>query len=174
MSDLKKYLNENRDVFDDREPSDGHFERFEERLNRHVAGKKRGRTLKIIRTGAIAASILLLVSVGIWLRNVSVTNAGKVAEQETGEFAEAEAFYREQMNEQVAGILCKLNKADAETRIRLEKDLQEVLENNDIRIDEIRDSRNEDRAIYYLVEHYRINLRALQFINDKLGEYFNC
>jgi hypothetical protein len=172
MSDLKKYLEENRNIFDDKEPLDGHFERFEERLNRLDAEKNRKQTLKVrlIAICSAAASILLIIATGIWLFN----SPEKETEPNISEFAETEMFYQTQMNGQIAAILCKLDKADDETRNLLEKDLQTLEEDNNRFLEEIRNQKNEELAIYYLVEHYNANLETLQSIDDKLGEYFNC
>jgi hypothetical protein len=173
MSDWKNYLNENGHVFDDKEPAEGHFERFEERLNRLAAGKKRKQTLKIrLVAFSAAASVLLIIFAGMWFYPSS-TAGEKLAEQ-GNEFSETEIFYKKQLDEQIAGILCKLDKADAETRIRLENDLQNIVEESDNFVKEIRNNENEELAIYYLVEHYKVNLETLHFINNKLENYFKC
>jgi hypothetical protein len=175
MSDfeLKKYLEENRSVFDDKEPQNEHFERFEVRLNSLAAAKKYKRKLKIRRvaTFSAAASILLIVAAGVWLLTPSPRNG---AMQHTNEFAEAETFYRVQMNEQIAAILCKIDNADAETRNQLKKDLQNLAAANNELVEEIRSNKDEELAIYYLVKHYSLNLEILQLIDEKLSEYFSC
>lgn len=168
MNELKKYLKENRDIFDTEEPLDGHFERFEERLNSSVT--KRKRRIWLVTTFSAAVSILLVVAAGIWLLKPAETNP----EQTVSEFVETEAFYREQMNEKIAAILCKLDKADDETRTQLEKDLQEIIDDSKSFVEEIKEYGNEELSIYYMMEYYNDNLQTLQFINDKLGEYFSC
>jgi hypothetical protein len=170
MSELKKYFEENRNIFDDKEPLDGHFERFEKHLDCLNTEKKRKQTLKIrfLTTFSIAASILLIVAAGLWL-NTSPDNVVVLSE-----FSETEAFYRKQMNEQIEAILCKLDKADDETRNLLEKDLQNMTDDNKLFVEEIKANKNEELAIYYLVEHYNANLQTLQSINDILSEYFKC
>jgi hypothetical protein len=172
MSDLKKYLEENRNIFDDKEPLDGHFERFEEKLNRFDAEKKRKQTFKarLVARYSAAASILLILATAIWL----FKSPEKETEPNISEFMETEMFYQTQMNGQIAAILCKLDKADDETRNQLAKDLQTLEEDNIVFLEEIRNQTNEELAIYYLVEHYNAKLETLQSINDKLGEYFNC
>jgi septal ring factor EnvC (AmiA/AmiB activator) len=165
MSDLKKYLKENRAIFDVQEPLDGHFERFEKRLNA-LDAKKQTPKIKFMTILSAAASILIIVAAGIWLLSTPETDFS--------EFAETETFYSRQMDEQLAAIRCKLDKADEETRNQLEKDLQSMTEDNSKFLEEISNQKNEELAIYYLVEHYNANLETLQFINAKLGEYFNC
>jgi hypothetical protein len=173
MNELKKYFEENRNIFDNEEPLNGHVERFEKRLNNLVTEKKRKQTLTVrfISTFSIAASIALMFAAGIiWM----LVSPQKEIEQNINEFTETEMFYREQMNGQISEILCKLDKADADTRNWLEKDLRSLTEDNNSFVEEIKEHGNEELAIYYLVEHYKANLQTLQLINTQLGEYFNC
>jgi hypothetical protein len=163
----------NRDIFDDCEPLDGHYERFEERLSRHLQEKKRKQTLKLKCFGAIsiAASIVLIVT-GIGLYRPS--GADDSTERNFSKFTKTEAFYRWQMDEQIAGINCKLSNADAETRIRLEKDLNGIVESAGNFSGKIHAGESEELAVYYLVEHYTASIKALQSINRKLEEYYDC
>jgi hypothetical protein len=61
MNRLEKYFGEHREAFDDQEPSPGHFERFEERLDKvHSCTRSRiGRPVIL----SIAAIILLLIAI---------------------------------------------------------------------------------------------------------------
>ncbi|MDR0866837.1 MAG: hypothetical protein LBO74_18175 [Candidatus Symbiothrix sp.] len=176
MNDLKNYLKENKAAFDSQEPADGHFERFEERLKAVSKEKKRKRTLKIrlISTFSVAASILLIIGISIHFHASPVDTGDPFAEQTANEFSLTNDFYKEQMNEQIAGIQCKLSKADTGTQNQLEGDLQKILEENDRFVQQIQNDANEDLAIFYLVKHYKANLHALEFINHKLGNYIEC
>ncbi|MEI6454837.1 MAG: hypothetical protein WCO93_00990 [bacterium] len=59
MNNLEKYVRQHREAFDDREPSSGHFERFEVRLDgAHNGSSRIGRPM-ILR---IAAAILFLIT----------------------------------------------------------------------------------------------------------------
>jgi hypothetical protein len=178
MRKWRNYIKENPSFFDDQEPEEGHFERFEERLNRSTQRDNNKRTALIKRVSAfsIAASIAILVLVGI--RFFSSPNA-VVEEISAGqnlkeEFLTTDDFYQEQMNKQIEVIQCKLASADSQTRNQLEKDLQSIRNENKHFVKEIQNDENEELAIFYLVKHYRANLRALQFINDKLGKQFEC
>lgn len=168
MRNWRNYIKENPTIFDDQEPEDGHFERFEERINRFTTENKKKRTLKrsIPAAFAIAASIAVLILVGV--RFFSIEQSIK------DEFQTTNDFFEGQMAEQIAGIQCKLASADSQTRNRLEKDLQSIRNENKHFVEEIQGDENEELALFYLVKHYRANLRALQFINDKLGKQFEC
>jgi hypothetical protein len=171
MNELRKYLIENRDIFDDLEPSEGHLERFAERLNARDDKQPRKSSLKrrLTLTFALAASVALIVAVGIWSLSKHEPTTSNI-----NEFAETESFYQAQMDEQIEAILCKLDKADPETRRQLDGDLRDIIEENRAFLDEIRNQTDRELAIYYLVEHYNVNLETLQSINDRLGEYFSC
>jgi hypothetical protein len=172
MSELKEYFDRNRIVFDNEEPSEGHFERFENRLNRCDVEKRRRQALKIkLRyTISAAVSILLVLAAGIW---ILISSQQDIAPS-ISEFEETEAFYSELMNGQIDEILCRLDKADYTTRTLLENDLRNLTLDTNSFVEEIRGHQNEELAIYYLVEHYSANLQTLQLINAQLGEYFKC
>jgi hypothetical protein len=168
MNDLKKYLNENRNIIDDMEPLNGHFERFEERLLSRAQERKRKKTLKMKLCGAVSiAASIVLVATGIRMYNAP-DDAGEIF----SEFVETEVFYRTQMDEQIAGIYRKLAETDEETQTVLTKDLEEIVESTDSFVEEIRDANDKELAIYYLLEHYEANLVALRFINEKLNDCF--
>jgi hypothetical protein len=176
MNDLKNYLKENKAAFDDQEPADGHFERFEERLKAVSKEKKRKRTLKIrlISAFSAAASILLIIGIGNHFHASPIDTGEPLSEQTANEFSLTNDFYQEQMNEQIADIQCKLSKADFETQNQLENDLQKILMENTLFVQQIQNDTHEDLAIFYLVKHYKANLHALEFINQKLGDYIEC
>ncbi len=63
MNDLDKFIRDHAGMFDDKEPAEGHFERFEERLeNLHVSET---RTMPIRLWMKIAAGIVILMTAGL-------------------------------------------------------------------------------------------------------------
>ena len=177
MESLKKYIKENRAVFDDKEPAEGHFERFEERLNRHLSKKQTKRTLKVrlITTFSVVASVLLLIMAAVWFHSSSETGKNQLAEQPNPtEFSVTNQFYAEQMNEKIEHIQCKLSVVSPDIRNQLEKDLHQIVTDNKQFVQKMQQEDNENLAVYYLVKHYEINIRALKFISDKLGKDVEC
>jgi ElaB/YqjD/DUF883 family membrane-anchored ribosome-binding protein len=171
MKNRKNYIEKNRIVFDDQEPEEGHLERFEEKLNRYSAeNKDKSVKIKWIHAFAIAASVALLLGVGIRYYSAPV----KVEQNPENEFFTTDNFYKRQMDSQIANIQCKLEKADTKTRKQLEDDLQSLIEENNRFVEKIQNDENEELALFYMVKHYKANLQALRFINNKLENYIEC
>jgi hypothetical protein len=63
MNTLENYFKENRGLFDDAEPSDGHFARFEEKLMAEERKREKGRfSVNWLRVAAVA---IILVASGL-------------------------------------------------------------------------------------------------------------
>jgi hypothetical protein len=124
---------------------------------------------------SIAASVALLVLVGVRFFTSPIEVDNQLVEKNlTEEFLTTDDFYRGQMDRQIADIQCKLDNTDSPAREQLERDLQSLLEENTVFVEEIQTGENAKLELFYLVKHYKTNLRALQFINEKLGKYVKC
>ncbi len=182
MKDRRKFIDENRDLFDDQEPSLGHTERFEAMLEKHAGSEKKGKSIKrakLIGFISIAASIAILIGVAVKFN--APDGMGTVQQEETDgteimitEFQTTNEYYNQQMEEQISDIMCKLANTDTENQAQLSEDLQKIIEDNTVFVDEMAKSENKEIAIKYLVKHYRTNIQALEDINEKLGKYTKC
>lgn len=179
MKELREHIKNNRVVFDDKEPSDGHMGRFEALLDQQeekitkIAFKK----VKLVTLFAAVASIAILVVVGIkFYEPQQATNSVQVAEEHrvSDEFHATNSYYNKQMQEQIADLMCKLANADPQNQARLNADLQKLIEENNRFVKEIARSDNQELAIAYLVKHYKTNIQVLENINEKLGKHTKC
>ncbi|MDR2057913.1 MAG: hypothetical protein LBP83_06480 [Dysgonamonadaceae bacterium] len=178
MEEWRNYIKENRAIFDDQEPGEGHCKRFEERLDSFARNNKHKRTLGIkpVKVFSIAASVIVFVYIGIqfFLPSKDAGEGLLVGQSPANEFITTNNFYKEQMKEQIASIQCKLSATDRQNRSQLEEDLQSILDENNRFTLKIQNIENEELALFYLVKYYRTNLRTLHFINNKLGKYVEC
>lgn len=176
--DIRKYIGENRDVFDDKDPSFGHIERFEALLNKQETEntrRKAPRRTLFIRTFAIAASIAILIGVAVtFYAPQSIDTVPTERGMETNEFQVTNDFYNQQMEAQIADIMCKLAYTDNENQAQLSHDLEKIIDSNKSFVREMANSENKDMALRYLVKHYKANIQALENINEKLGKYTKC
>ena len=179
MKNIRKHINENRSLFDDKEPSAGHMERFEALLDKQqseekVIVKSHRRTL-FVRTLAVAASLAILLGIGIKFYNPQPIKPIPAENKlDINEFQTTNDYYSQQMEMQISDIMCKLAHTDVENQIELTKDLEKIMDNNSSFIKEMANNENKEMALRYLVKHYKANIQALESINDKLGKYTNC
>lgn len=103
MKTLEDFIKENKEMFMNNEPPEGHFERFEERLEKlHRRNKMRF----ITRISSIAAIGLLLITSSIFIydryfdRNPVMLNLGDVNPQ----MQKVEFYYTSQIDQLSAGL----------------------------------------------------------------------
>ncbi|MDU1890994.1 MAG: hypothetical protein E6767_09915 [Dysgonomonas sp.] len=178
MKDLKKYIEENRDIFDDNEPIAGHFERFEALLDmqeKENQAQKPKRRIRLISAFSVAASIAVLIAVALKFYTLQPVEGGVQIESNVSEeFVTTNQYYNQQMEEQIADIMCKLAQTDEKNQEQLAAEMQKMKERNTAFVEEISKNENQEMAIYYLVRHYKTNIRQLENINEKLGKHAKC
>lgn len=176
MDNIRKRIQENRDLFDDKEPSVDHIERFEALLKEKQKPKSTKR-VGLIRVLSIAASITILIGVAIKLYNPQTMNDDippTAVIQASEEFKTTNSYYSQQMEERIADIMCKLAYTDTDNQKLLTKDLQKIMDSNSDFVKEMAENEDQETAIRFLVKHYKANIHALDNINEKLGKYTKC
>lgn len=176
----RKYIEDNRNLFDDKEPSAGHIERFEALLNsqrKEVAEEKKKpvKRVKLVALFSVAASIAVLVMVAVKFNStdgISVTPETEITKVD--EFQAMNDYYNERMKGQISDIMCKLAYTDEENQAQLTEDIQNIMSENSNFVDEMAKSEDKNLAIRFLEKHYKTNIQVLEDINEKLGKYTNC
>ena len=182
MKDRKEYIDRNRALFDDKEPTEGHFDRFEALLNKQEADslkekQRPNRKFLFIKLASTAACFAILIGIGIKLYDPESAGIIPTIEQNEGisqEFQATNEYYNQQMEEYIADIMCKLSNTDTDNQSQLSNDLQHIIDNNVSFVEEMKKNENKEMAIHYLVKHYKANIQALENINNKLGKVTNC
>jgi hypothetical protein len=174
----RRYIEENRALFDDMEPSSGHMERFEALLKLQAEEEKpqqRRKKIRFFSIISVAASIAVLIAVAIKVRTPE-QQAGATLQENViaNDFESVNERYNQQMQAQISNIMCKLSHTDRENQRLLTEDLQEIIEENTGFVNEMSKNKDEQLAIYYLEKHYETNIQVLEEINQKLGKYTNC
>lgn len=179
MKDRRKFIEENRDLFDDKEPLAGHADRFEALLNSQQLSEEKRRPVKkslLIRATAIAASIAILIGIGVkFYAPKSIDGIPDIENNNImNEFQATNDYYNQQMEEYIADIMCKLANTDVGNQSQLSTDLQKIIDSNTSFVEEMKKNENKEMALRYLVKHYKANIQALENIDKKLGKYTNC
>ncbi|MFC2090095.1 hypothetical protein ACFLT1_04900 [Bacteroidota bacterium] len=169
MSDLEKYMVENRSEFSSDEPGRGHMNRFNKKL-----GKKTSitRSLNIRHTLQIAASIAVILASGIVIVKSS-KGSTKVADNPViEEFQEAKTYYATQVNTRYEDIADFQFTSAEEKKILLEEltvmdtYYKELLQELDV-------NPGDERAMNALIQHYRIKIEVMDQIIEQLIEVKN-
>lgn len=178
MKDIRNKIEQNRDLFDDQEPSFGHMERFEALLkNQNEQNHKHTKKVRLVTILSVAASIAVLIAIAVRFYSPGDGSNGIPTTETisaTDEFKTTNDYYNQKMEEKIADIMCKLAYTDPENQAQLTKDIQKIIDSNDDFVNEIAKSENPEMAINYLVKHYKKNIDVLENIDEKLGKYTKC
>jgi len=168
--DIEKLILDNLDRLNNQEPKEGHFERFEEKLNRRRKGRK---TLRIAWRVAAAAVFLLLAV------NQALIYLAPVQEDESvtlgsisREYEDVEFYYTSSIEEgltrweqfEKVGLLTEEDKRMMDNEL---KEFENVLKGLQ---KELKANPNDERVINAMLMCYQNKLNVINLIINKLQE----
>lgn len=154
---LEDQIRNTPEAFDNALPPVGHFERFEQRLERHEKKKNffRYRWIAISSVAAVAAFLLML-------QYTSPIHSTKAHSPESVEVA---SFYNCQLEEEISKIEKQVNTLDPNTRQELMKDIQNMKEEAQELSKQPKNMQEEDK-IANIVLRYNLQMESLQHIQS--------
>lgn len=161
---LEDFIKDNYEEFNNNEPTDGHFERFETKL-------RNNRTPKRIHFKPyywIAASLIgLVIASGFYFSyQKSHSNACILS----AEVQNVQNYYSAQMNEEIEKLQIVLDDVNPETREKIMKDV-EIMKSDSENLPEIFcDGSNNKKAVAVIVRHYEAKIKAVQSISAFMRE----
>ena len=167
MDNLEKILKERREDFLE-EPAEGHFERFQDRLDQ--TGKKQ-KNLLVSRFSRVAAvAIILLLSANLvlyWFHpTADKSQAVSQTEEVPGEFNEAQIYYTARINDGISQ-LHKMANQGVESSKEV-KEIQKELTEMDILYrnlqKELKVNPGDERILNAMIEHYQTKLAIINTI----------
>ena len=167
MDDLEKYINENRDAFDNAEPTEGHETRFSRKLQQE-AGKNKTSSAVFWR---VAASIILLMVLAV---SVLIPQFNSPADVQYGsmslsdvsdEMANVEFYYKSKLATEYDKI-DQLSLSDPLVRAymdELEK-LKEEYQNLEATLYQ---SGTHEKVVLAMIENFRLRLSLMEKLEEK-------
>ena len=153
---LEKIFKDLENQFDIEVPTIGHFNRFESKLNKTIAPKRRFRILSYV---AVAASIVLLF--GVWI-GTSFSNKGMELAGISSEMEETQSYFVSVIKTELETIEKERNKETEhlinDALIQLNK-----LENQYKSLTlELKESTEDKRIIYAMISNFQQRIDILQ------------
>ncbi|MHC1733726.1 MAG: hypothetical protein AB9888_17055 [Bacteroidales bacterium] len=171
MNRLEDIIRSNRSEFDDREPSDGHFERFSFKLaTRLHAGKAKRSILPYILKAAVVTLLVTLSSLWTFDHFVRPNLKKTMSLSEVSpEYREVESYYVQQVNF-MENEFTALDLTNPEQK--------EVLMNEMASMDsvytelkkELKANPNDQRIIDAMIKHYQTKIEVMSYILEQLRE----
>ncbi len=173
MDELRDFIQQNKGLFDDKQPIRGHEQRFLQKLEQQN-NKRDLFTVKSFLKVAVVS--LLFILSGLYVKDKLFTamynTTAEMIVPENEELKEAEQYYQAQINTQITMI---------SNNNRLSEEQQQMLENEMKTIDnltkqlqkDLKAMPNDPRIIQAIIQHYKIKLQVLNRIVNDLNKINN-
>jgi hypothetical protein len=171
MNRLEEIFKNNRGEFDDREPSDGHFERFSFKLaTRLHAGRAKRSILPYLLKAAVVTLLVTLSSLWTFDHFVRPNLKTKMTLSEVSpEYREVESYYVQQVNF-MENEFTALDLSNPEQKEALMKEMASMDSVYTELQKELRANPNDQRIIDAMIKHYQTKIEVMSYILEQLRE----
>ncbi|MFN8241141.1 MAG: hypothetical protein U0X39_10405 [Bacteroidales bacterium] len=173
MKELEEIIKGNRELFEDREPIDGHLDRFswklEKRLHSHAS--KRSIVPYLLRA-AVVTLLVTLSSLWAW-DNFIRTDKGMTLGEVSPQYREVENYYVHQVNlmENEIGTLDFSSNPEQKEELRKE---MKTMDSTYVQLQkELKANPNDERIINAMIEHYQTKVDVMNYILSQLKSIRN-
>lgn len=171
MNTLEEIIKRGRGEFDDREPSEGHFERFSFKLaTRLHAGRAKRSILPYLLKAAVVTLLVTLSSLWTFDHFVRPNLKKTMTLSEVSpEYREVETYYVRQVNF-MENEFTSLDLANPEQKEALMNEMA-LMDSVYVELQkELKANPNDQRIIDAMIKHYQTKLDVLNYIIDQLRE----
>lgn len=163
MEDLEKYIKDNNTLFNE-EPSAGHFDRFEQKLQQYKSNKRRRFIRSTMRVTAVA---LLLIMSGLYVSYSLFSEDGEQIPYAHQEFMEAQFYYKTQISNGINSIKIIDGGLSTEQRAQLVQEMSEADAYFEELQEDFKATPDDPRVIEAMLNHYKTKAMIINnIVND--------
>jgi uncharacterized protein (DUF305 family) len=171
MNTLEEIIRKGRGDFDDREPSDGHFERFSFKLaTRLHAGKSKKSILPYLLKAAVVTLLVTLSSLWTYDNFIRPNMKKTMSLSEVSpEYREVENYYVRQVNF-MEGEITTLNLDNPDQKAAL---MDELAAMDSVYVDlqkELKANPDDQRIIDAMIQHYQTKIDVMSYLLEQLRQ----
>jgi hypothetical protein len=169
MKTLEEIVRSNRDFFEDAEPMDGHFERFNLKLGMRfrVVAPKRSIVPYLLKA-AVVTLLITLSSLWTWDHFIRPGSSRMTLGQVSPQYKEVENYYIHQVNMMEDEIVNVDLKNSPEQKKLLLKELHGMDSVYVSLQKELKLNPDDERIISAMIEHYQTKLEVMNYIVNQL------
>jgi hypothetical protein len=174
MKNIEELISSNRDFFEDGEPSKGHFERFQMKLEKRfqTGGIKRSIVPYLLKA-AVVTLLITLSSLWTWDHFIRHDRGRMALGDVSPQYKEVENYYIHQVNLVESEITTIDISGNTEQREMLKKEMGSM-DSVYIQLQkELKANPDDERIINAMIEHYQTKLEVMSFIVNQLKEIRN-
>ena len=169
MKNIEDILRNNRDFFEDAEPSKGHFERFERKLEARFRSKAIKRSIvPYLLRAAVVTLLVTLSSLWTWDHFIRPGSSRMTLGQVSPQYKEVENYYMHQVNMMEGEIVTLDPSHNPEQKEILISELKSMDSVYVSLQKELKANPNDERIINAMIEHYQTKLEVMTYIVSQL------
>jgi len=169
MKNIEDLIRQNRDLFEDKEPSEGHFDRFSVKLEIRCNAKANKRSIvPYLLRAAVVTLLVTLSSLWTWDHFIRLGSSRMTLGQVSPQYREVENYYIHQVSLMEGEIVNNELKNNPEQKEMLVKELNSM---DSVYISlqkELKAHPDDERIINAMIEHYQTKLDVMTYIVSQL------
>jgi hypothetical protein len=169
MKTIDEIIRNNRDFFEDGEPSEGHLERFNRKLEMrfHYAAVKRSIVPYLLRA-AVVTLLITLSSLWTWDHFIRSDRNRMSLSDVSPQYKEVENYYVHEVNLMESEISTIRLSDNPEQQEMLRKEMKSM-DSVYVQLQkELKANPNDERIINAMIEHYQTKLEVMTYIVNQL------
>ena len=174
MKNIEDIIRNNKDLFEEAEPSNGHLERFNRKLEQRfqVYTIKRSIVPYLLKA-AVVTLLITLSSLWTWDHFLRPANTRMTLGQVSPQYKEVENYYVHQVNMMESEIVSVDLKNGSEQKTMLLKEMR-TMDSTYVSLQkELKANPNDKRIINAMIEHYQTKLEVMTYIVNQLKSIRN-
>ena len=174
MKNIDDFIRDKRCLFDDREPIEGHMERFEWKLEKRLHSQRNKRSIVPYLLKAAAVTIMItLSSLWIWDNFIRSGKERMALGDVSPQYREVENYYVHQVSSIEGELKNSYLKDDPEQKMMLEKELR-TMDSVYLQLQkDLKANPNDERIINAMIQHYQTKVDVLSYILNQLKSLKN-
>jgi hypothetical protein len=169
MKNIEDIIRNNKDFFEEAEPSNGHLERFNRKLERRFQVHTIKRSIvPYLLKAAVVTLLITLSSLWTWDHFLRPANTKMTLGQVSPQYKEVENYYVHQVNMMESEIVNVDLKDGSEQKTMLLKEMR-TMDSTYVSLQkELKANPNDERIINAMIEHYQTKLEVMTYIVNQL------
>jgi hypothetical protein len=169
MKNIEDIIRNNKDFFEDAEPSAGHLERFNRKLEmRFQASTVKRSIVPYLLRAAVVTLLITLSSLWTWDHFIRPASSRMTLGQVSPQYKEVENYYVHQVNLMEGEIVNVDLKNNPEQKRMLLKEMKSMDSTYVTLQKELKANPNDERIINAMIEHYQTKLEVMTYIVNQL------
>lgn len=169
MKTIEDIIRNNRGFFEDKEPSDGHFDRFSVKLEIRCNARANKRSIvPYLLRAAVVTLLVTLSSLWTWDHFIRTGSSRTTLGQVSPQYKEVENYYIHQVSLMEGEIVNTNPGSNPEQKEMLVKEMKSMDSAYVSLQKELKANPNDERIINAMIEHYQTKLEVMTYIVNQL------